>query len=115
MGNPPYFVGAADTFFYSFFFILYYLKRTTRGVPRCERSEQWGFRRGWGVWGVARSAVRGGPGFPENELVKFLGVHGWGPTIFVGVADTGFYSLFFILYSLLFKTDDPRGSPLRTE
>ncbi len=25
-----------------------------RGVPRCERSEQWGFRRGKGVWGLAR-------------------------------------------------------------
>ena len=49
-----------------------------RGVPRCEHSEQCGFRRGQGgIWGVARSAVRGGPGFPENELVEFLGVHGW--------------------------------------
>ena len=57
-----------------------------------------------GYGGVARSAVRGGPGFPENELVEFLGVHGWGPTIFVGVADTDFYSL-------LFKTDD-QWSPL---
>ena len=32
--------------------------------------------------------ARGGPGFPENELAEFLGVHGWGPTIIV--AQKGF-------------------------
>jgi hypothetical protein len=31
--ESPIFVGAADTAFYSLFFLIYYLKRTTNGRP----------------------------------------------------------------------------------
>jgi hypothetical protein len=67
------------------------------GVPRCEHSEQWGF------------PERGRPGFPENELVEFLGVHGRGTpraaqaAQFVGSGDTLFCKnyitlAFFIIF-----------------
>ncbi len=94
---------------YSFFFILYSLRRTTDGRP---------YNRGvepppphvhrapppqiCDLMGGVRGGLGGveGRDHPNARSAQI-----------VGSADTGFYSFFFLLYYLFFKTDD-RWSPL---
>ncbi len=45
-----------------------------RGVPRCEHREQWGFRRGWRVWGVlGKAELEGWPGVPRKRACRVFG------------------------------------------